>query len=719
MRRSDLLALAAAALLVPCAYAQTTLFVDDSNCPGPGTGTSGNPFCRIQTAYATAANGDEIRVRAGIYTECVRAADSVPQKSVRLVAEAGPTATTIDATGLNCVSAGGFPTGAVRIGGFASSIEGFRIIGGSNSGLVAIGEVTITNNLVENNASGIGGGLYLYPNPCAYGAADIVVQGNTIRNNAAVFRTDLRPGIGGGVYVRSDAPGGTGCAGNVTVRIENNTIAGNNSDASGGGIFAFTNSALGQTSAVTITQNTIDNNAALGEGQYTNLDYVLGFGGGVYVSTYGYGIETIDVTSNQLRGNSSRFDFGGGVSASVQATFPANQTVRVQNNTVTGNAADIAGGGIEAFLTTIDLPSPQTARVVVEGNTVTGNTARFGGAGVIARASAARSASGNSEIRLDGNRISGNASEFFGGGVEINVSADSDPDDGFGAIVPAAMNVTLENNRIDGNQAIGVLTCNGGTNDGGFCTTSANCPGGVCQPDGTAGGVFVLLSSRGDSVATASLQLNTIHDNTINDPTGVGGVYVETETSLDTAGTEGFAALELSSSIVTGNDRIGVGGPSPGSPGIFSTGGTANFDLDIQYSDFFGNAGGDFDTWVVPGLANLFADPLLNATTLAPAACSPTLDTADPALPFVNEAAPDGGRANMGHTGGTAQATPSLADTDGNGIVDGVDVVRLSVAFNSTAGQARYNAAADFDSSGIVEGPDLSFLGADFGKSCP
>jgi len=708
-------------LVGPAALAQATIYVDDSNCPGPGTGTTGDPYCRIQTAYDAAANGDEVRVRAGSYLECVRAADSVPQKSVHLFAEAGPTVTTIDATGKNCVSGSGFPTGAVRIGGFASSIEGFRIIGGNNSGLVAIGEVTITNNVVENNTAGIGGGLYLYPNPCAYGAAgivDIVVSGNTIRNNDAVFRSDLQAGIGGGVYVNAAAPGG-GCAGNVTVRLANNTIAGNQSDASGGGIFAFTSTANGQSASITITQNTIDNNVAGSLETYSNGEYVLGFGGGVYASTYGYGAETIEISSNQVRGNSSEFDFGGGVSASAQATLPSNQTVRVQSNTVTGNLAGIAGGGIEAFLSVFDLPVTDTARVLVEGNTVTGNSADAGGAGVIARASSARSVSGNAEIRIEGNRISANDSAFFAGGVEINVSADSDPDDGFGANLPAAMTVTLENNRIDGNTAFG-HSCNGGTNDGLGCTTGVDCPGGTCVPDGTAGGVFALLSPRGDATATAKIHLNTIHDNAINGPSGIGGVYVETDTTVDTAANEGLAVLEIDSSIVTQNDRIAVGGPVPGTGGIFTTGGTANFDNVVTYSDFFGNAAGNFDTWVVPNpTTNLFADPLLNATTLAPAECSPTLDTGNPAFPFAAEQAPNGGRVNMGHTGGTAQSTPSLADPNGDGIADGIDVVRFSVAFNAASNQARFDASSDFDSSGLVDGDDLTYLSADFGDSCP
>jgi hypothetical protein len=697
LRRSLLLALGATLVLTPGVLAQAILFVDDSNCPGPGTGTSGNPFCRIQTAYGAAASGDEIRVRAGTYHECVRAADSVPAKDIRLFAEAGPTQTTIDGTGLNCLSGGGVPTGVVRIGGFDSSIEGFRVIGGSNSGLVAIGDVTITNNVIENNSSGVGGGMYLYPNPCAYGGGNIVVTGNTVRNNAAVFQNDGRPGLGGGVYVNAAAPGG-GCAGSVTVRLQSNTIAGNNSDASGGGVFAFTNSAQGQTASITITENTIDNNGAGSIAQYSNGDYVLGFGGGVYVSTYGYGVETIDVTSNQVRGNSSEFDFGGGMSASAQATIPSNQTVRVLNNTVTGNSADVAGGGIEAFLSVFDLPATDTARVVVAGNTVTGNSAELGGAGVIARASSARSTSGNAEIRVEENRISGNTSAFFGGGVEINASADSDPDDGLGPILPASMTVTLENNRIDGNQVV----------------TGEN------PPDGTAGGVFVFLNSRGEATATADLRLNTIWDNTIDAPAGIGGIHIEAETSVDTDANEGFGEVLIDSSIIGLNNGLAIGGPGPGEEGIFSTTlSTFNFDVGIDYTDFFGNTGPNFDTWIVPGVGNLFVDPLLSATTLVPSACSPTIDTGNPALPFDLEPAPNGGRVNMGHTGNTAQAATSLADPTGDGIVDGIDVVRLSVAFGSTTGQPRYNATTDFDSSGQVDGTDLAVLAGDFGETCP
>ncbi|MHC4904039.1 MAG: choice-of-anchor Q domain-containing protein [Planctomycetota bacterium] len=45
-----------------------TIYVDDDNCPGPGSGTEGDPYCSIQTAIDNAVDDDEIVVADGTYT---------------------------------------------------------------------------------------------------------------------------------------------------------------------------------------------------------------------------------------------------------------------------------------------------------------------------------------------------------------------------------------------------------------------------------------------------------------------------------------------------------------------------------------------------------------------------------------------------------------------------------------------------------------------------
>lgn len=52
------------------AQAETTRYVDATNCPSPGTGSLVDPFYEIQPANAASTNGDEV-VSAGAYNELV------------------------------------------------------------------------------------------------------------------------------------------------------------------------------------------------------------------------------------------------------------------------------------------------------------------------------------------------------------------------------------------------------------------------------------------------------------------------------------------------------------------------------------------------------------------------------------------------------------------------------------------------------------------------
>jgi hypothetical protein len=56
-------------VMAPAPAGGTIIYVDDDNCPGPGSGTEMDPYCSIQTAIENAMDGYEIIVAPGTYFE--------------------------------------------------------------------------------------------------------------------------------------------------------------------------------------------------------------------------------------------------------------------------------------------------------------------------------------------------------------------------------------------------------------------------------------------------------------------------------------------------------------------------------------------------------------------------------------------------------------------------------------------------------------------------
>jgi len=707
VNRNKILGLLIAVAVASIPLHAATLYVDtdDVACDDQGTGTMQVPFCTIQAGYDLAAPDDELRVMPGTYAECVLLFDLDTQKGVNVVADAwinssDNTLTVIDGAGVpNCTfPQSQLPAAVVNIGGFGGRFEGFTVTGGSASGIFGVGPVTITNNVVRDNASNFGGGIYVYTASCYYGDTNVQVTNNDVIDNRVTLQ-------GGGISIAAglrdvitDQDGACTLVGDTTVTVQNNVITGNVSDADGGGIIATTYTDDLRSASVVITQNTITNNQA-------STDLVIGYGGGIYGLTYGYGTESIAVTDNTIALNTTR-DNGGGASLSIVPD--GNETnlshdILVGTNSVTGNEAGFGGGGLDLFVSTRDLRISQNATMRAVSNTITGNSVTtddpdltFGGGGILGFNESLSSNAAGLGFLLESNRIANNTSVVFGGGISLFAMADAEPDND-GSTAGAEATFEVHNNTVTQNDA----------------------STGVLNWDGTGGGVFMLLETEGVAVSSVDMRLNTIADNTIDTVNEAGGIHAESFIGADTLGDEGETSLALNSSIVFGNDGVGFGGPVPGLAGHVTPGGGDNFVVTMTYNDLFQNEAGDHDNWLADLQGNIFDDPLLAPLTYIPERCSPTVDTGDPAFAFDGEPSPNGDRVNMGSTGNTSDAALSVADATGDGVVDGVDIVRLSVAFGTVAADPRYNLSVDVNADTKVDGDDLALMATDFGRICP
>ena len=107
---------------IPQADAATTYYVDDDNCPGPGTGTQADPFCKIQDAINSASDGDTINVAAGTYDEYISI-----QKPVNLIG-AGSAVTTLTYSGTDKENIVMFGNNAVPTFSQGMTFSGFKLI---------------------------------------------------------------------------------------------------------------------------------------------------------------------------------------------------------------------------------------------------------------------------------------------------------------------------------------------------------------------------------------------------------------------------------------------------------------------------------------------------------------------------------------------------------------------------------------------------------------
>jgi hypothetical protein len=362
----------------------------------------------------------------------------------------------------------------------------------------------------------------------------------------------------------------------------------------------------------------------------------------------------------------------------VTGDGPGQRRLDAIANLVSGNRASGSGGGLNL----VNGPSStETGSLAASGNTVAGNTAAAGG-GLRATLVSGGSGAGGSLV-VEKNTIWKNSATSFGGGAVLAIYSEG----ASGASARFSRNLVAEN-----------------------AATNAD------TEDATGGGLFLFLRGS-EGQARTVVDFNTIAANRSDQ----GAAAIEIESDGQPGGS---ARVDVSNSILANNVGMGIGGPLARDKGKVQPGGERDLGIHVAYTDVFGNTRVDFertlegeltvDDTVIAGNPKLVDDYALGR-------CSAAIDAADPAADYSTEPQPNGGRSNLGHLGGTASAKPTLPDLDGDGQVDGKDLLWVTSAFASDRAltPARYFAPADVNRNGTVDGDDLAFLAAFFGLACP
>ena len=143
------------------AQGQTTWHVDISNCPGPGSGTQADPFCKIQDGIDVAVDGDTVLIADGTYTGIGNKNLSFEGKAITVQSANGPENCVIDCEG------GGRGFIILNGGDQASRLIGLTITNGQShwrgGGIYCSNSILVIDNcvLTDNTSLDDGGGIYI------------------------------------------------------------------------------------------------------------------------------------------------------------------------------------------------------------------------------------------------------------------------------------------------------------------------------------------------------------------------------------------------------------------------------------------------------------------------------------------------------------------------------------------------------------------------------
>ena len=233
----------------------------------------------------------------------------------------------------------------------------------------------------------------------------------------------------------------------VVLNLQNVTLAGGNVDGDGGGL-------LNDQGSVTLTDVIVSENASTGSGGglatfgsalvplTLTLDIVSVAnnqagtgGGGVYSNN-----DTLNINSSEIHDNRS-LRSGGGIE--IVTDVISDSTLNMANSSVSGNVADVDGGGIAGFGETLNIRDS-----VINDNTAIGN-----GGGILNHAGdldVLRSELDNNEAGADGGGIFNVAGTSD---IAETTLSDNEAGENGGAVANSSGTVNVRNSTISANEA--------------------------------------------------------------------------------------------------------------------------------------------------------------------------------------------------------------------------------------------------------------------------
>jgi predicted outer membrane repeat protein len=297
--------------------AASVWYVDDDNCPGPGTGMVADPFCTLATAISAAAPDDIIYMHSGIY------------------------------------GGGHLIISALTILGLDSADTVIIDGGGTDRGFLISGSTVLLSHLTIQNGGGVshGGGVY------ATTFSDVTLNDVTIKDSSAM---DSGGGLAIGSnslvttlqadFLNNSVTGASAYGAGISIAntasfnmnggsINSNTASG--VDSKGGGIYNYGTLTINGPVMINDNEAQVGGGGlyhAAGSSIIPDTSFVLnraagsgGKGGGVYID--GTGLPLMDQV---LIYANNAYDQGGGIYT--------NQDLAITNSTITTNYAWNGGG---------------------------------------------------------------------------------------------------------------------------------------------------------------------------------------------------------------------------------------------------------------------------------------------------------------------------------------------------------------------------------------